>query len=152
MNPSQRIHTLFRAALLSLMLAPGAAAAETWTDDFDAALKRAAKEGRTVLLDFTGSDWCAGCKRSRTKVLEKPEFLEYASKHLVLVEVDFPERKAQSEKLKAQNAALETRYKVNGYPAFVLVDSRGAVLGRHDSLLEDPAAFLRQLDTWRKAP
>jgi hypothetical protein len=28
----------------------------------------------------------------------------------------------------------------------VLVDAKGAVLGRHDGLLEDPAEFLRQLD------
>jgi protein disulfide-isomerase len=126
-------------------------AADGWTTDFPAALGRAKDEGRTVLLDFTGSDWCAGCKRSRTKVLEKPDFLAYAAKHLVLVEVDFPERKAQDEALKRQNAGLEKRYQVNGYPSFVLVDSKGAVLGRHDGLLEDPAEFLRQLDTWRNA-
>jgi protein disulfide-isomerase len=83
-------------------------------------------------------------------VLEKPEFLAYAAKHLVLVEVDFPERKPQDEALKRQNAELEKRYQVKGYPAFVLVDPDGEVLGRHDSLLEDPTEFLRQLDTWRK--
>lgn len=136
--------------LLSGLLAVAVHAAEGWTTDFPAALRRAKSEGRTVLLDFTGSDWCAGCKRSRTKVLEKAEFLAYAAKHLVLVEVDFPERKPQDEALKRQNEELEKRYKVNGYPAFVLVDPDGGVLGRHDSLLEDPVEFLHQLDTWRK--
>jgi thioredoxin-related protein len=137
--------------LLSCVLVTPGQAAEGWTSDFPAALRRAKSEGRTVLLDFTGSDWCAGCKRSRTKVLEKPEFLAYAAKHLVLVEVDFPERKPQDEALKRQNADLEKRYKVNGYPAFVLVDPDGEVLGRHDSLLEDTAEFLHQLDAWRKS-
>jgi thioredoxin-related protein len=136
--------------LLSCLLVAVGQAAEGWTSDFPSAQRRAKSEGRTVLLDFTGSDWCAGCRRSRTKVLEKPEFLAYAAKHLVLVEVDFPERKPQDEALKRQNAELERRYQVKGYPAFVLVDPDGEVLGRHDSLLEDPTEFLRQLDTWRK--
>jgi thioredoxin-related protein len=140
----------FIPVLLSCLLAVAGHAAEAWTSDFQAALRRAKSEGKTVLLDFTGSDWCAGCRRSRTKVLEKPEFLAYAAKHLVLVEVDFPERKPQDEALKRQNAELEKRYKVSGYPAFVLVDADGEVLGRHDSLLQDPAEFLRQLDGWRK--
>ena len=29
-----------------------------FTDDFDAALKKAADENKTVLALFTGSDWC----------------------------------------------------------------------------------------------
>ena len=29
-----------------------------WTDDYDAALKRAAAEKKLVLADFSGSDWC----------------------------------------------------------------------------------------------
>jgi thiol-disulfide isomerase/thioredoxin len=89
----------FIPVLLSCLLAVAGHAAEAWTSDFPAALRRARSEGKTVLLDFTGSDWCAGCRRSRTKVLEKPEFLAYAAKHLVLVEVDFPERKPQDEAL-----------------------------------------------------
>ena len=34
-----------------------AATPEGWTDDYEAALKRAAEEKKNVLVDFTGSDW-----------------------------------------------------------------------------------------------
>ena len=42
------------------LLAPLAtlSAAELWTEDFAAAKAQAKKEGKDLLLDFTGSDWC----------------------------------------------------------------------------------------------
>lgn len=41
-------------------LAPGYAG-EAWQTDFEASKAEAAKTGKPMLLDFTGSDWCGWC-------------------------------------------------------------------------------------------
>ena len=56
-----------------------AALAETstpagWTDDYDAALERAAKENKLILADFSGSDWCGWCQRLDKEVFDTEEF------------------------------------------------------------------------------
>lgn len=45
--------------------ATAAATAEQtgFTTDYDAALKRAAEQGKRTLVLFTGSDWCVWCKK-----------------------------------------------------------------------------------------
>ncbi len=43
------------AAILSLTVA--AQAAEGWVVDFEKAKAQAAKEGKSILMEFTGSDW-----------------------------------------------------------------------------------------------
>ncbi|MFZ1219820.1 MAG: hypothetical protein WAO00_11030 [Chthoniobacterales bacterium] len=59
--------------------------------------------------------------------MSRPEFLNYADKHLVLVEVDFPKRKKQSVELVKQNERLYKEYGIDekGYPTIVLLDPAG---------------------------
>lgn len=81
-------------------------------------------------MDFTGSDWCPPCKALHKNVLTKPEFEAYARTNLVLVEVDFPNQKPQSEALKKANEALQAKFKVDGYPTVILLDAEGKELYR----------------------
>src|SRR5262245_42516320 len=78
-------------------------AAEDWSTDLSAGLTRAGKEKRLVLANFTGSDWCGWCKRLHKEVFSTKEFAEFAKGNLVLVEIDFPSQKKQSESLKKAN-------------------------------------------------
>ena len=71
-------------------------APKQWLTDYDAAVKQAQKEKKTLLVLFTGSDWCPGCIALNEHALSKPEFLEFAKKHLVLVYMDSPRRTPQS--------------------------------------------------------
>ena len=64
-----------------------------WLTDFDAARARSRAENKSLLIDFTGSDWCPPCMRLRKEVFSKPEFTDYAAKNLVLLEVDFQSAK-----------------------------------------------------------
>ena len=73
-------------------------------------MDKAKAEKKMVLMDFTGSDWCPPCKALHKNVLTSPEFEAYADKNLVLVEVDFPRTKPQTEELKAANKALAEKY------------------------------------------
>jgi protein disulfide-isomerase len=83
-----------------------------------------------MLLDFTGSDWCGWCIKIDKEVFATPDFKEFGEKSLVLVEVDFPKAKAQTPAVKTQNEGLERKFKVNGYPTLVLLDSAGKEVKR----------------------
>ena len=118
-----------------LMIALGAgtaplAAQVEWRTDFDAAMKEAAAENKDLLLDFTGTDWCVWCIRLGREVFQQPAFRDYAAKHLVLVEVDFPRRKKLEPELAAQNRRLAERMAVNGYPTVALCDAKGRIYAR----------------------
>ena len=96
-----------------------------WLTDYALAREQAAAGNKTILMNFTGSDWCGWCIRLRGEVFELPEFLEYAEKNLVLLELDFPRGKSLSPELMAQNSGLEEQFGVEGFPTILLVDDQG---------------------------
>jgi thioredoxin-related protein len=120
--------------LLSLLcvtclgLASGLFAGEGWMTDFEAAQAKAKAENKPMLLDFTGSDWCGWCIKLDEEVFSQAAFSEYAAAELVLVEIDFPRRTEQSDKLKAQNEALSQQYGVRGFPTILVLSSEGELI------------------------
>lgn len=96
-----------------------------WMDDFEAAKAKASQEGKPIFINFTGTDWCGWCIKLEKEVFSKKAFQEYAEENLVLMEVDFPAKKKQSDELKAQNKKLDEEYGVEGYPTLYLLDSSG---------------------------
>lgn len=143
---------LFSAALAaSLTLSAGLAAGEGWTHDFEAAKKQAAAEGKELLLDFTGSDWCAPCAMLTKEVFSKEEFVKAAKEKFVLVELDFPQdtSKLSVETLK-QNQQLQSVYVPAGYPTIYLCEADGKPYAAYSGYLEGgPAKFLEMLDNLR---
>jgi thiol-disulfide isomerase/thioredoxin len=82
-----------------------------------------------LLVDFTGSDWCGWCIKLNREVFSKPEFQEYANKNLVLLEIDFPRSKTQSDTVKKQNEELATQYQIQGFPTVVVLNEEGRKVG-----------------------
>ena len=122
-----------------------------WTTNYAKAVEQAKSQNKAILLDFTGSDWCGWCMKMKRETLDKPQFRQYAEKNLVLVEVDFPHTKPQSDTVKAQNQDLSQRFQITGYPSFVLLDKDGKELGRQGGYLEGgPQAFITKLGTFYK--
>ena len=122
-----------------------------WTTDYAKAVAQAKSENKAILLDFTGSDWCGWCMKMKEETLDKPMFKHYAEKNLVLVEVDFPRSKPQSDEVKAQNTSLSQKYKIGGYPAFIILNNKEEELGRQLGYLAGgPSAFLAKLNTFYK--
>ncbi len=122
------------------------AAEEDWLTDLPKAQAQAKTDNKMVLMDFNGSDWCPPCKALRKNVLSSPEFIEYAKKNLVLVDVDFPHHKKLSEEQKTANDALAQKYKIEGYPTVVILDSQGKELKKavgYDG--ESPKEFIAEL-------
>jgi thioredoxin-related protein len=152
MKPSLLVPLIATAAFVSLVSvraeeAKGAA----WQDNYEKALAQAKTENKNVLLDFTGSDWCGWCIKMVEETLSKPEFTDYAAKNLVLVEVDFPNKKQLSEETKKQNKELKEKFKAGGYPTFVLVDKDGKELGKQVGYVKGgPSAFIAKLESFKK--
>jgi thioredoxin-related protein len=122
--------TLVAALTLALTSLQLVAAGENWLTDLDAAKAAARKDNKLILMDFTGSDWCPPCKKLTAEVLSQKEFLDYATKHFVLVELDFPSRKPQSDALKAANEKLKKQFAVTGFPTLVVITPDGKELWR----------------------
>jgi thioredoxin-related protein len=128
-----------------------AAAAElNWLTDLPKAQAKAKQESKLVMLDFTGSDWCGWCIKLDKEVFSQPAFAEYASKNLVLVEVDFPRSKPQSADLKKANAALQDKYKIEGYPTIIVLNGDGKKVGELGYQPGGPKAFIAELDKLKK--
>ena len=126
-------------------------AESTWLTDLPKAEAQAKAEGKIVLMDFTGSDWCGWCIKFKKEVLDTPEFQAYAAKNVVLVEVDYPNKKDQSDDLKKANAALKDHYDVQGFPTLVVLDKNGKEIGRQVGYAEGgPKAFIAKLEGYQK--
>ena len=122
-----------------------------WRTDYPGALKQAKSEGKLVLLDFTGSDWCGWCMKFETDVLSTPQFAGYADKKLELVRLDFPHHTPQPDDVKKINRALAEQFHVDGYPTFVLVNADGKELGRQGGYLNGgPNAFIAELEQFSR--
>lgn len=157
-----------RILLISVLFAASIAlfAAEAnWLTDFKKAREAAAKENKPVFMLFTGSTWCPPCIALKERLFSKKEFIDYAAKNLVLMEVDFPDGEAllEWEKYKRlpervkmsgvqlmHNNKLKDQYKVEGFPTILLLDKKGKVIGESDygefAQAGTPANYLKLLD------
>ncbi len=116
------------AAALAAVVSPAFAA--EWMTDIEAAKARAGAEGKMVLVDFTGSDWCTWCIRLRQDVLDKPEFEAYAADKFVLAEVDLPRNKTKlSAEQREKNEEVAAQYKIDGFPTLMVMTPDGRMLG-----------------------
>ena len=104
------------------------AAEGDWTTDLAKAQEKAKADKKMVLLDFTGSDWCPPCKALHKNVLMSEEFAAFAKENLILVEIDFPNKKEQTAELKAANKELAKKYEIKGYPTVIVLDGEGKEL------------------------
>lgn len=89
---------------------------EGWMVDLDKAYEASKKEGKPILANFTGSDWCGWCKRLTAAVFVKDDFKSWAEENVILLELDFPRRTKLPEKYRNQNGSLQQAFKVTGYP------------------------------------
>ena len=118
----------------------GSAAASGWLDDYHKAQEEAKASRKLLLLNFTGSDWCGWCIRLDQDVFSKSDFKDYASKNLVLLELDFPRAggsraQAQTAELKKQNLELARQYNVFGFPTLIVLDGNGQKLWQFEGYL-----------------
>jgi thioredoxin-related protein len=121
-----------------------------WISDYKKAQEEAKASNKLVLVNFTGSDWCGWCIKLDREVFSTPQFKDYASKNLVLMEADFPHAKPQSANVRKQNEELAMRYQIIGFPTIVVLDGDGKVVGELGYTPGGPGAFIAELEKLRK--
>jgi thioredoxin-related protein len=135
------------ALLACFALLKVSAADLDWLTDLPKAEAQAKTGNKLVLLDFTGSDWCGWCIKLDSDTFSKPEFADYAGKNLVLVQLDYPNKKPQSDELKKANAALQKKYSIEGFPTLIALKPDGTVVWKQVGYLGGgPAALIAKLD------
>jgi len=143
--------TLLRALLPALLVllaltgtraAAGDAAKALWYEKLDDAIAASAKSGKPILADFTGSDWCLGCKLLKNEVFGTAEFASWAAESVVLLEVDMPFSTPQSPELKKQNEDLCAKFAIEGFPTLLILDDKLKKLGQFTYVPGGPKAFI----------
>ena len=102
-----------------------------WETDFENAKKKAEKEHKFILLNFSGSDWCIPCIRLHDEIFENTAFKNFANSNLVLVNADFPRLKKNQlskEQQKNNDKLADTYDPMGSFPFTVLLNTEGKVI------------------------
>ena len=83
------------------------------------------------------------------QVFSQPEFKDYATKHLVLLEVDFPRRKELSAEQRAANEKLADQFGIDGFPTVIILDSSGRKIGELGYMPGGPKPFIAAVEELR---
>jgi thioredoxin-related protein len=128
----QILNTFLAAGMIALAPTVTLAAEANWIADYDEAVKVAQAEGKDLLVDFTGSDWCYWCIKLHDEVFSFEEFETFAADRFVLVALDFPNDQATKDFVPnpERNQELAAKYNVGGYPTILLMTADGEVFGR----------------------
>ena len=126
---------------------------QNWELDFNTSLEIAQDSNKTIILVFSGSDWCAPCMKLEREIWETDTFQKYANDHYVMVRADFPRKKANklSNQQEAKNAHLAEIYNPNGYfPSVVIIDKNKKVLGQTGYAKLSPQKYIEHLNSFIK--
>lgn len=137
----KRLLLLLCAALSSLPLH-----AVEWLTNVEKAQKLAAEQGKAVLVDFTGTDWCVYCREMHAKVLDTPAFEAYAAPKFICVEMDLPHKPLLPKSQLEYNRGIVKRYGVTGYPTLLVLNPAGEVTGGFIGGKAELAYVREQLD------
>jgi len=117
-----------------------------WVTDFGKASAKAKAEGKYMLIDFSGSDWCGWCVKLDKEVFSRKAFREYATGNLVLVLADFPrDDSKQSADLKKQNQELSKKFGVRGFPTVYILDPDGKPVAKTGYQAGGPEAYVEHV-------
>lgn len=125
--------------------------AQNWQTDFNKAKEMARKQNKKIILVFQGSDWCAPCMKLDREIWSTEEFKTYAATNFVMVQADFPRKKANkpSEEQKKKNEMLMEKYNQQGFfPYVVVFNSNGRVLGNTGYKKVSVSNYIEKLESF----
>lgn len=123
-----------------------------WEASETIARRRSAREGKPMLIWFTDSQSSPMCKAVAQELFSKPEFGAWATEKLVRLRVDanivaddpglsLDDKETRKIDIRSYNSELRKRYKVLGYPTFVMLNTSGEVVGRYRGYKRGDADF-----------
>ncbi len=128
--------------------------------DYEQALAAAKREGKPLIIDFTGHG-CVNCRKMEENVWVDPQVLKRLKEDFVMValyideRLELPESKwytssydgKEKKTLGKQNADFQiTRFNNNAQPYYVILDHQEQLLATPRSYNTDIAAFVEFLD------
>jgi len=137
-----------KAFLITFLLFSAIGFSQNWSTNLEEAKALANKENKTILLVFSGSDWCAPCIKLDRNVWQSNEFKSYSTEKLVLLRADFPKKKgnALAEEIKNANLALAEKYNKEGFfPLVVVLDKNGKVLAKKGYENQNAEKYITEL-------
>lgn len=131
-----------------LMVMSAIAAPLEWMTDLEAAGKRAEAEGKLLLVEFTGSDWCRACLLQKKAVLSDAAFEAWAEQHCIAVEIDVPNDAARvgSEMQKILNRRICEEYGIYRFPTLRIMTADLVDVGGYSGALGSAAAAIGELE------
>lgn len=141
--------TTHAIAILGAML--GSAWALPQAGSVEAAMPLAKEQGRDIMLEFTGKEWCPPCIHLRTKILETAEFEQAVGDKYVLVEVVFPRLPAAvaaiPEEQRNANEKLLAHHRIEtGLPTVLLLDAEGYPYAQVAGARRTTAEYVKALE------
>lgn len=142
MKNSKLKYCFLLAALASLCALPANAAETSSTgvkaeaeeealrleEDFDKALAAAKKDGKKIVLEFSGLDWCPPCKMMHKFVVNTKDFIKYANQKLHFIIADFDRYgKPKNKAFAKQYKKLADQFGLRGFPTIVILSPNGEV-------------------------
>lgn len=113
------------------------------------AQKVAKKQKKPLLLYFTGSDWCAPCKKLKEDFFNTERFIAL-SQNTVLVEIDIPRRIdiVTPEQLAYNKEVVKSRNKDRSFPKLIAYTSRGKKIDEVSGYgsLRDPVHYFNLVE------
>lgn len=106
---------------------------EYFSANYQSSVKLAAKNDKMIFIDFY-TVWCGACKFFDKNIKHDSIFKAYMQKNFITLQID-----AELE----QNKEIVKKYNPNGYPTFIITDSKGEEIDRIGGLKENnPQKFL----------
>jgi len=102
-----------------------------WNTSLEVAKELAAKNNKSILVFFTGSDWCAPCIALKEDFLETEDFTKHADDFVLLL-IDYPRRKdiLSAEQMKINRKVIDQYNSSKTFPKLVMLNKNGNEIGK----------------------
>lgn len=103
-------------------------------------------DGKNILVEFTGSDWCPPCIKMQEDVFNTKTFRDYDG--VVRVYLDSPRKKKLPKEDEEYSNRMRVEYNIRAVPTYIVLDSNGKVLKRMSGYLAGgPNNFIKWLES-----
>ena len=119
-----------------------------WKKDYESAKEIAHRENKQILLNFSGSDWSAPCKKMRKGLFLDSVFLNFANESLILINIDFPkDMKDISVNQNTKNESIADQFNPEGeFPMTLLLDRNGEVIEKWIGIIKfEDREFIKKI-------
>ena len=118
-----------------------------WQTNVQEAIEISKETGKPIFAFFTGKEWCSWCKKLDQQILSQQPFIEYAKENLILLELDFPRGRRDLPK---EQLVLARKFKIQGYPTVIVMDSETNLLGQTGFEYMTPEQYVTHIQSFIK--